>query len=101
MKPFIGCHMLSSVDGRIVPRNWRVAGTSSLFESTAAKIKVDAWLVGRTTMQEFSSRKPRKTVTQRTRIARTDFVAQTSLKTFAVAIDPEGKCNWESESQRA
>jgi riboflavin biosynthesis pyrimidine reductase len=67
-----------------------------LFESTAARIQVDAWIVGRTTMQEFSSQKPRKKRRGSFRIPKTDFVGKPDAETYAVAIDPSGKCNWET-----
>jgi riboflavin biosynthesis pyrimidine reductase len=87
---------MSSVDGRIKSVNWPLKDAAKLFETTAAKIKVDAWIVGRTTMQEFSSKKPRKKRKGAFAIPKTDFVADHRAKTFAVAIDPEGKCVWES-----
>ena len=57
MKPYVISHMMSSVDGRIQSHRWKFKGSDKLFEQAAAKIKVDAWLVGRTTMQEFSSKR--------------------------------------------
>jgi 2,5-diamino-6-(ribosylamino)-4(3H)-pyrimidinone 5'-phosphate reductase len=96
MKPHVISHLMSSVDGRIQARHWKLKGTSALFEKTAAKIKVDAWIVGRATMQEFSSKLPRRKRRGVFRIPKEDFVAQQDAKTFAVAIDPAGKCHWES-----
>jgi riboflavin biosynthesis pyrimidine reductase len=58
---------------------------------------VDAWIVGRTTMQEFSSDKKPLKKKPAAPLPRTDFVAQQKRKTFAVAIDPQGKCNWHTD----
>jgi 2,5-diamino-6-(ribosylamino)-4(3H)-pyrimidinone 5'-phosphate reductase len=96
MKPYVISHLMSSVDGRILSRHWGLKGPSRLFERTAATIKVDAWLVGRTTMQEFSSKKARRKRRGAFRVAKTDFIGVHDAKTYAVAIDPQGKCNWES-----
>lgn len=97
MKPHVICHMMGSLDGRIKPDIWKPPYPGNLFEETAAKIKVDAWLVGRTTMQEFASKKPRRKLRGTFRVPREDFVARTDRKTFAVAIDPHGKCQWDTD----
>ncbi len=56
-KPYVICHMLGSVDGRIKQDIWGFENASQYFEETAEKIETDAWLVGRVTMQEFSSKR--------------------------------------------
>ena len=56
-KPYVICHMLGSVDGRIKQDIWNLDDPHKYFEETAEKIPADAWLVGRVTMQEFSSKK--------------------------------------------
>lgn len=85
---------MTSVDGRINAARWPLKNASRVFERTAAQIKVDAWLVGRTTMQEFSSRRPRRR-SGRFTVPPGDFVAAYDTKTFAIAIDPQGKCRWD------
>jgi len=87
--------MLGSVDGRIKQNIWGFKNHHKYFEETAAKIKADAWLVGRVTMQEFSSKKTWKFENVKTSIPKKDFVAQHS-KTYAVVIDPSGKCCWDT-----
>lgn len=93
MKPYVICHMLGSVDGRIKQNIWGFKDHHKYFEDTAAKIKADAWLVGRVTMEEFSARKKPALPKGRTKIEKKDFVAQ-HAKTYAVVIDPSGKCYW-------
>lgn len=94
MKPYLICHMLSTVDGKIIANRWPIDG-AEIFESSAATIESDGWIVGRITMQEFSSKKPRRKRTGRFDVPKTDFVAEHTQKTYAVAIDPLGKLNWE------
>ena len=89
------CHMLGSVDGRIKQNIWGFKNHHKYFEETAEKIKADAWLVGRVTMQEFSSKRKPKRAKKRVAIPKTDFVGMKS-KTYAVVIDPSGKCFWDS-----
>ena len=95
-KPYVVAHALSSIDGRIQPHNWPGLDTTRLFESTAETFKSDAWVVGRTTMQEFSSRKAHPLGRPDASIRKEDFVGSHSAKTYAVAIDPSGKCRWDS-----
>jgi len=60
MKPYVICHMCTSIDGKILTKRWGKmpgrAGAASVFETTAASFGVGAWLVGTTTMREFSGR---------------------------------------------
>src|ERR1700724_2083238 len=59
MKPYVICHMVSSVDGRILGGRWRPSGnrTAGLFERLHDLLG-DAWLVGRVTGQEFAKAEP-------------------------------------------
>src|SRR3954454_18797412 len=93
-KPYVVAHVLSSIDGRIQVHNWPSLTTTRIFESTAETFKSDAWIVGRTTMQEFSSKKRHMLGRNAPSIPKKDFVGSHSSKTFAVAIDPSGKCRW-------
>jgi len=95
MKPYVICHMFGSVDGRIIQTIWGLKDHHKYFEEPASKIKADAWLVGRTTMQEFSSKKTWTLRPSKNRIPKKDFVAIQPVKKYAVVIDPSGKCFWD------
>jgi 2,5-diamino-6-(ribosylamino)-4(3H)-pyrimidinone 5'-phosphate reductase len=95
MKPFVICHMLSSVDGRIKQDIWGFKNHHKYFEETAEKIKADAWLVGRVTMEEFSSKKKLPEMASAIRIPKEDFIGR-HARTYAVVIDPAGKCRWDN-----
>ncbi|WP_207493276.1 RibD family protein [Aridibaculum aurantiacum] len=95
IKPYVICHMLGSVDGRIKQDIWGFTDHHKYFEETAEKIPADAWLVGRVTMQEFSS-KQQHSIAATANISYEDFVAEKVSETFAVVIDPSGKCTWDS-----
>jgi 2,5-diamino-6-(ribosylamino)-4(3H)-pyrimidinone 5'-phosphate reductase len=96
MKPYVICHMFGSVDGRIIQTIWGLKDHHKYFEEPASKIKANAWLVGRTTMQEFSSKKLHALRSTKTRIPKTDFVAVQPVKKYAIVIDPSGKCFWDT-----
>jgi riboflavin biosynthesis pyrimidine reductase len=95
-RPYVVAHVLSSIDGRVQLHNWPKLNFAGIFESTAETFKSDAWIVGRTTMQEFSSKKPHKLGRPDASIPKEDFVSSHLAKTYAVAIDPSGKCRWDS-----
>lgn len=96
MKPYLICHMLGSVDGRIKQDIWGFKDAHKYFEETAEKIEADAWLVGRVTMQEFSSKQNYPLSPGKENILKEDFVADQPVKSFAVVIDPSGKCFWDT-----
>jgi 2,5-diamino-6-(ribosylamino)-4(3H)-pyrimidinone 5'-phosphate reductase len=95
MRPYVICHMMGTLDGRILADRWPLKNPSHYFEDQAAKIKADAWLVGRVTMQEFSSKRAHPKRKGTFRVPKTDFVGDPTAKSYAVAIDPSGKCRWD------
>ena len=96
MKPYVICHMLPSVDGRIVLDNWpRGVASPALYDATADKLKTQAWVCGTVTMQEFASGRSRATG-RRSSTPKTDFIVEDGSKSFAVAIDASGRLSWKS-----
>ena len=45
-RPYVICHMLPSIDGRIVTRGWDVKNATREYERTAATFDADAWIIG-------------------------------------------------------
>lgn len=93
MRPYVICHMCTSVDGRIIGKRWgKLPGykhESDLFESTAASFGIGAWLVGTTTMEEFDGRKTKLLRAPKSFIRR-DHVADAKAKRFAIGADAKG-----------
>jgi hypothetical protein len=52
MRPYIICHMLSSVDGKIDGAALGTVTGEGEYEATGAQLNDDAWICGRTTMQQ-------------------------------------------------
>lgn len=96
-KPYVICHMLGSVDGRIKQDIWGFKDHHKYFEETAEKIEADAWLVGRVTMQEFSSKQTYPLATGQENMPKEDYVAEQPATSYAVVIDPLGKCFWDTD----
>lgn len=98
-RPYVICHMVPSVDGRIVIDRWPAPrNLHTEYEQTAAALAADAWIIGRVSMEPYASGAARPPRRARAPIPRTDFVAQTGAPSYAIAIDPSGKLRWESGS---
>ena len=96
-RPHVICHMAPSIDGRITGMG-SVRKITSAYEESAQSFNADAWIIGRVSMEPYAgkSRVPRRKV--RTRIPRTDFIADSSANSYAIAIDPSGKLTWKSNA---
>ena len=59
MKPYVICHMNTSVDGRILGSRWRPAENrmAGLFESLHDRLGGGSWLIGRVTGSEYAKAK--------------------------------------------
>ena len=93
-RPYVICHMLPSIDGRIVTRGWNVQNVSREYERTAAMFDADAWIIGRISMEPYAGKARVPARKTRERIARRDFVAEHDATSYAIAIDPSGKLRW-------
>jgi len=93
MKPYVICHMCTSIHGRILASRWKhvPAGpkVAKLFETTAARLGIGAWLVGTTTMKEFADGNFKLKAAKET-IERVDHVADSNTKSFAIGADAKG-----------
>jgi len=92
MKPHVICHMVTSIDGRILSNRWTdpsPAKSGKLFETTAASFGIGAWLVGTTTMKEFADGNFKLKAAKET-IERVDHVADPKAKRFAIGADAKG-----------
>src|SRR3982751_3292603 len=96
VRPYIICHMLSSVDGKIDGASLKGLTADGEYEATGAQLNGDAWICGRTTMQQHfadpepfipSSRSPAGP--RAVRVAR-------RAESYAIAVDTLGKLRWSS-----
>ena len=99
-RPRVICHMMTSVDGRIVTDGWPLSDDGRRqYEQLHATFEPDAWMCGRVTMeQHFAARTRSDADIARTYDgpARDDFVAPGDHASFAIALDPSGKLEWTS-----
>jgi 2,5-diamino-6-(ribosylamino)-4(3H)-pyrimidinone 5'-phosphate reductase len=98
MKPHVICHMMASLDGRIIIRRWGpTPPDTTAYETTAANFDAQAWLCGRVTMEQDFTKGLKPDVHPGDTVPdRHDFMADTKAKSFAVAIDAHGKLGWKA-----
>ena len=96
-RPRVICHMAPSVDGRIVTERWDVAQTLHReYERTAQSFDADAWIIGRVSMEPYAGKARLPKRRSREPLPRTDFIAPSDAKSYAIALDPSGKLAWTS-----
>jgi len=95
MKPYVICHMLASVDGRILPNRWHPpVADRGLYERLHTELGCDAWLVGRVTGQEFALREAPYPSYTGAPIGREHWLVQQQAGAWAVVLDAGGKIAW-------
>lgn len=98
-KPYVICHMMSSVDGRIISANWGDRETSKAFgvvyEQCHGSFDSQAWMCGRVTMEkDFSKGEKPELIQPEKAIERKPFIANKEATSFAIAVDAQGKLGW-------
>jgi len=100
MRPFIICHMVTSIDGRLHPGRFTPApsgvSTDTLrrrYEEVAGRFGAEGWIVGRKTMAEMAKGQERA-VADAPAVAREPHVADRKGRSLAIAIDPAGRVHY-------
>lgn len=89
-RPYVICHMIPSVDGRIMTRDWKLPDAAyGHYDSAAATFRADAWMVGRISMQPYASAQACAGASGA--VPAGDHIARTKTKKFAVVMDPSAK----------
>jgi riboflavin biosynthesis pyrimidine reductase len=100
MRPKIICHMVPSIDGRLLVDRWTppaVGINGSIVHTTddqvAGRFTADAWVVGRTSMEDYAqgrARVPKNVLDD----LRSPHVADRGGRDVAVAIDSHGRLHY-------
>lgn len=99
-RPFIICHMVTSIDGRLHPSRFTAAATgvsagqlASHYEAVAERFEADGWIVGRKTMSELA-RGAERVVASKPIQTREPHVGDRMDRNLAIAIDPSGRVHY-------
>jgi hypothetical protein len=96
MRPTIICHMLSSVDGKIDGAALDAVTGKGEYEATGAALHGDAWICGRTTMQQhFAEGERFASVANKPAGPQPVYVAHRAAS-YAISVDTIGKLRWQS-----
>jgi riboflavin biosynthesis pyrimidine reductase len=99
-RPRVICHMMSSLDGRIVTDDWPISEDARRqYEQVHATYAADGWLVGRVTMERHfaaGTRSEAEIAREHDGPTREDHIAAGVHDSFAVALDPRGRLLWDS-----
>ncbi len=99
MKPYVICHMMSSLDGHALTDGWERPfknAAGELYEVLAKTFNFDAWICGRVTMQEIAHGDDYPRGLAKSPLPRTHHFADRNTESYAISIDPHGKVAWKS-----
>ena len=91
-RPYVICHMMASIDGRIDSAVTSVANAGE-YEATGQALDGDAWVCGRTTMEQHFADGVVASETGAPAGPRPVHVAR-KAGSYAVAVDTTGKLRW-------
>ncbi|TGE06162.1 dihydrofolate reductase family protein [Hymenobacter fodinae] len=100
-RPHIICHMMSTVDGKILSANWKDENLTNTyagyFEKYHETFTSQAWMCGRITMErDFSGGVQPAPQAPPQPIPRQPFIGNKDATSFAIAVDAHGKLGWDS-----
>lgn len=100
MKPFIICHMGTSIDGKLHPSRFTSLPSGVApevirghYERVHDTFGADGWIVGRKTMAEMSKGAAREIVDV-TSVPREPHLGERGGRNLAIAIDPAGRVHY-------
>lgn len=100
MRPYIICHMSTSIDGRLHPSRFTrpAAGISrdvlrSHFERVHDGFDADGWIIGRRTMSEMAKGTER-VIADAPKVPREPHIADRRGRKLAITIDPSGRAHY-------
>ncbi|MEX6689701.1 RibD family protein [Danxiaibacter flavus] len=98
-RPYVICHMMSTIDGKILSANWGDNETlkdfTGLFEQYHEAFESQAWMCGRVTMEKDFSEGAKPDLTPPPHpVTRAAFIGDSNASSFAIAVDGNGKLGW-------
>ncbi len=98
MKPYIICHMMESVDGRIDCDMTEQIDPSNAYYDALDQLDCPTTLEGRVSMQKHFAEPEPFVATDKTPIGKQAFHKAVEAKGYSIAIDTMGKLRWPSNT---
>src|SRR6476661_7369884 len=99
-RPRVICHMMSSLDGRILTDGWPMSPEGRRqYELVHESYESDGWLCGRVTMEKLFAQGVRtdaEVAREHRGAPREDYIAPGEHESFAFAVDARGRLAWSS-----
>ena len=97
------CHMAASIDGRVAGHYLSApefGPYGKAYEETLAAYGSDNWICGRITFEEHITfgNKTDLSVYSDEAIPREDYIHPADFSSYAIAVDPEGKLGWQTNT---
>lgn len=102
-RPYIVCHILSALDGKITGPFMRTEAAQAVSKEYArirGEYQADAWLYGTKTTKEFTNYREPVLEDNLSFVPEEDYVAQIGAKLYYVSVDTLGEIGWESGTFR-
>jgi riboflavin biosynthesis pyrimidine reductase len=95
MKPYVICHMNTSIDGRIWHSRWRPSENRipGLFERIHEQLGNGSWLIGRVTGSEYAKAEAYPDRTEQI-YRRQSWLTGCGAAAYGIALDAHGKIAW-------
>jgi riboflavin biosynthesis pyrimidine reductase len=95
MKPYVICHMVTSIDGRVWGSRWRPSENRmpGLFDRLHDRLGGGSWLIGRVTGSEYAKAESYPADTAQ-RFPREPWFARRDAAAYGIALDARGKIAW-------
>src|SRR5580692_6228917 len=95
MKPYVICHMVTSIDGRVWASRWRPEANRvpGLFERLHEQLGNGSWLIGRVTGSEYAKAAAYPDRTDQI-YPRQPWFARRDAAAYGIALDAQGKIAW-------
>jgi len=101
MRPKIICHMIGSIDGRLLSDRWtplpECAASNtvlSVYDEAAQRLNAQGWIVGRKTMADMVNGTARSHRAAATSCVRSTHIGNRGERPIGVAVDPAGKLHY-------
>ncbi len=103
-RPSIICHMIASVDGRLLVSRWSSPASGAdardymrHYEEVASRLDADGWIVGRKTMEEVLGDSGEARVIDSAPRSRPASIADARGRSLAIAFDASAKLRFDDE----